>query len=342
MDCLDALITGACLHLLEKDNLDSKPNRKQELFEAQSTDDKYKFLRQIAKDILDRYVNLNPDLRRFEEKVQELDVQSQQIKDMFDHRLQKYICVSCEKQYKKVGHLKRHLKEKHLWDFTETETEEEEKPYRISLYRASLMKCLLLLKDTNDGYNMGDGDRIMINAKFQMLLSGVCNHTKYQIWLFRFLAYYHCILSPRDAHEYKWNCTSNLSGGTGHNILNDNLVEIMVHRLKEKLRTQGANVTYESARKAALSLQVQDQIKQNAMHEIALKPKGITRTEPSKKTDVELIIDQFKKAEIFDCVPGRQFHAFSSFQDLFSRVKDVELHKWIQSQLKEALSYEIV
>lgn len=77
------------------------------------------------------------------------------------------------------------------------------------------------------------------------------------------------------------------------------------------------------------------------MKEINMKPKGTTRAETSKKADVELIIDQLKMAEVFDNVPGRQFHAFPNFQDLFSRVKVFELHKWIQIQ-KERLSYEIV
>lgn len=98
------------------------------------------------------------DLGRFEERVQAQDVQSQQIRDMLDHELQKYVCVSCGNQYKKVGHLRRHLKDKHLWDFIENDTEEDKKPDRIAIYRASLMKCPLLLKDTNDGYSMDDGD----------------------------------------------------------------------------------------------------------------------------------------------------------------------------------------
>ena len=50
------------------------------------------------------------------------------------------------------------------------------------------MKCALLLRDTNDAYKMGDGDRVTVNAKYQMLLSRVGNHTKYQLWLFRYLA----------------------------------------------------------------------------------------------------------------------------------------------------------
>lgn len=72
------------------------------------------------------------DLEIFEERVQALNVQSQQIRDTFDHELQKYVCVYCENQYKKVGHLKRHIEEKHLWDFIENDTEEDKKPDRIA------------------------------------------------------------------------------------------------------------------------------------------------------------------------------------------------------------------
>lgn len=46
-----------------------------------------------------------------------------------------------------------------------------------------------------------------------------------------------------------------------------------------------------------------------------MKPKGTTRAETSKKADVELIIEQLKMAEVFDNLPGRQFHPFPNFQD---------------------------
>lgn len=59
------------------------------------------------------------------------------------------------------------------------------------------------------------------------------------------------LLSPRKAFEYKWNCTSKTNGGIGKNIPNDILVEICVHEIKKKMREQGANLTYESAKKIA-------------------------------------------------------------------------------------------
>jgi hypothetical protein len=276
-----------------------------------------------------------------EENSRRLDAQDLQIKEMFDHNLQKFICLTCGKQYKKEGHLKRHLKEKHEWNFIEEDQQEGNKPDHIALYRSSFMKCMLLLRDTNDSYTMGDGERIMMNSKFQMLLSGVSHHTKYQLWLFRFLAYYHCLLSPKDAYEYKWNCTSNLGGGVKHNIPNDNLVEIMVHRLKEKLQTQGANVTFSSARKAALSLQIQDELKTNMKQELKMKPTGSTRPDVQKPCDIRLMIEELNKGEVFEFVPGRKYTNFPAFKDLFSRIKLTELHKWITDQ-KQRMSYEIV
>lgn len=59
MDCLDGFVTGACLHLLEMDDLDAPPSRKQELFDILPPEEKCKLIKQIAKDILDKYINLN-------------------------------------------------------------------------------------------------------------------------------------------------------------------------------------------------------------------------------------------------------------------------------------------
>ena len=67
---------------------------------------------------------------------------------------------------------------------------------------------------------MGDGDRVTVNAKFQMLFSRVGNHTKYQLCLFRYLENCLTLLTPRMAYEYK--CSANLCGGIGHNIPIDN------------------------------------------------------------------------------------------------------------------------
>lgn len=58
MDLLVGFDTGACLHLLEMDDLEAQPSRKQEVFDILPPE-KYKFIKQIAKDILEKCINLN-------------------------------------------------------------------------------------------------------------------------------------------------------------------------------------------------------------------------------------------------------------------------------------------
>lgn len=116
----------------------------------------------------------------------------------------------------------------------------------VALYHASFMKGVLPLRDTKDAYQMGDGDRVLNNAKLQMLLSRAGNHTKYQLWLFRYMANRFCLLTPRMAYKYKWNCSTNLQGGLGNNISCNNLVELLVHTVKKlcmyKVPTQHSQV----------------------------------------------------------------------------------------------------
>lgn len=273
------------------------------------------------------------------ERTAALDTQTRQLQDIFDTRQQKYLCEACTKKFKTIGGLQRHLRKEHDWVFMEEVTNSSSKKDHIALYRASFMKYFLLLRDTNDAYKMGDGERILRNSKFQMLLSRIGNHVKYQLLLFRFMAYCFSLLTPRMAYEYIWNCTANLHGNLGHNIPNVNLVELLVQAVKKKVRAQGANATYESARSATLALQIQEEITHNMQEECKKGKGGTRRPEPSKGNDITAMVKELQSAEIFDYIPGREFSKFPGFSEVFSRVKVTDLHKWIRDN-KERLSYE--
>lgn len=188
---------------------------------------------------------------------------------------------------------------------------------------------------------MGDGNRVTTNAKFQMLLSRVGKHNKYQLWLFRYLTYIKCILSPKMANEYMWNCSANLQGGIGKNIPNDNLLEIMVQTVKKKIYSQGANATYTSVQRAALTTQIQEDIKQNLQTQCNKKQSGSRRPDANKRSDILEMVTELNNAKIFDYIPGREFNSFPGFIDFFSRIKIVDLHAWI-TENRERLSYEVL
>jgi hypothetical protein len=271
----------------------------------------------------------------------ELDDKEEMMAEMYNSDSKQYVCT-CDKKYKTKGHFKRHLQNEHNWTFNVTvdETPTASKQDHIAIWRSSFMKLALLLRDTEDAYKMGDGNRIFMNAKFEIMCADVAQHTKYRLWLWRLLAYECALLSPREALEYKWNCTSNIHGGTAKNIPNDNLVEICVHVIKKKMREQGANLTYESAKKIASCVQMQEDIKHNIQNQINMKKSGHTKPAVDKRKDLELMIVELRANDIFSNIPGREFNSFRQFKDIFSRVKISDLYKWITAQ-KDRTSYEL-
>uniref|UniRef100_A0A8W8P3R1 Uncharacterized protein n=1 Tax=Magallana gigas TaxID=29159 RepID=A0A8W8P3R1_MAGGI len=77
------------------EDIGSEPKSSQVLFEAVSSEDKVQFIANIALEIQRKYINLENDLHTLEHTSEELDMQEQQIKDMFDEGEGKYSCVEC-------------------------------------------------------------------------------------------------------------------------------------------------------------------------------------------------------------------------------------------------------
>lgn len=100
---------------------------------------------------------------------------------MFDAGEGKYSCVECRRAYKTRGHLKNHLVREHEWQLYQQNQEARENLDRVALYRASSMKCALLLRDTSDVYKLGDSNRIMSNSKFKCFSQGsdITQNTSY-------------------------------------------------------------------------------------------------------------------------------------------------------------------
>lgn len=262
--------------------------------------------------------------------LEEMDNKNAQLQACYNAADGVYEC-ECHKCYKTLGNFKRHLEKNHDWTFPKHERRATSSPKDgAAEARASFMKCSLILRDTYDAYQMADGDRIFRNAKFEMLLAEAFHHTKYRLWLWRVLAYERALLTPRQAFEYKWNCCSNTSGGIGKNVPNDLLVEMNVKSIKQKLRSQGANVTYQSARVIALSSQIQNDVKENLVQQCDTHF-GATRPTVNKLTDIKLITKEVLMGDLMKTIQDRE-SVFSDFVDPFDKIVPAELHKWINVQ----------
>lgn len=187
--------------------------------------DQYQWLLKLGQEILEKHVKLDKDknLTRMSEEAKEMDTQSLSIQLLFDRYncclTTTFVC-SCGKQYNTLGFFKRHLVNIHNWLFRDNEDPTpdslcESKRDKVAKHRASFMKNALLLRDTYiyDAFSMCDGERIVRNAKFEFLCADVWKHTKYKLWLWRFVAYIIVLLSTKQSYEYMWNCASSTTGG---------------------------------------------------------------------------------------------------------------------------------
>lgn len=193
----------------------------------------------------------------------------------------------------------------------------------------------LLLRDTCNAYQMGDGERIVHNAYMEWLYASAVKHSKYKIWLWRMITYIIAILDTKESFEYKWNMTVNLKGGIKNNIPNDNCVEIQVHNIKSQLNTQGANKSFQSARLICMTTQVVDGIKDQLMKSTKTVKSRSTRPTVDKTGDIVTIVKVLRqKGQVKDL----KWESFSNFKEPLYSINSEDLHNWIKAQ-KNAASF---
>jgi hypothetical protein len=173
---------------------------------------------------------------------------------------------------------------------------------------------------------MGDGDRVFRDIKIAFLYFFSTGHVKYRLWLFRMLAYDMSLLTPRKAFEYRWNVSANVNGGIDANIPDDNLVELNVKLLKEHLRAQGPNVSYESAKTACLSMKYIDAVKCNLLSSCGCNKRHGKRSEVDKMADIQTIATELKTSN------NKCNNMHDQYRDPVLRVNVAALHPWITEQ----------
>lgn len=259
--------------------------------------------------------------------------------DQRDHQLQdmlldngRYKCTHCDRTYVTKGGVVRHLKKVHGVDLdldtVRATTTEEVTSARAIV--ASFSRMAFLYRDTSDSYRMADGDRIFRNAKLEMLYAYSLKHTKYRLWLWRMLSYELAILSPCEAFDYKWNTCTNLQGGIGRNIPNDNAVELQVGEIKKRLQREGSNKSFESAQLICKTNQIIAQITKNLQKVNASQVRSRQRAAVSKLKDIKTLVEEILEAKVLES--DTKYGSFVNYKDPLARLPMAEFHKWVNVQ----------
>ena len=113
--------------------------------------------------------------------------------------------------------------------------------------------------------------------------------TKYALKAFLFQAYQLALLSPWDAYRQLWNRTFNLHGGFGRNIPLDLMVGHNNNFIKEMIRNQGANVSFQSAEQVSRASMSLESVLTNLDNMLAIADESNKHAAVDRKKDVLLI-----------------------------------------------------
>ncbi|KAI8515092.1 hypothetical protein Bbelb_076830 [Branchiostoma belcheri] len=342
VDCVDAYtVAMACQHF-GLSSIDGKPTANTPpVLHGTDKSGKYLWLLQQAKTI--RKQLLSPGDH---EQAMDIDHMTQQVAAL-DNRQQmlqtvqqedgKYKCPHCGKEYVREKNFTKHQEKVHSIDLhvdTVPAEGQERKSEDTCSSSVSVISAFCrmgyLHRDTEDAYKMADGNRIFRNAKLEMLYACSLKHTKYTLWLWRMLAYEMALLNPSEAFDYKWNTCTNLQGGIGKNIPNDNAVELQVGEIKKRLHREGSNKTFQSAQTICKTTQIVNKVAENLRHVCGVDMKAAQRTVAKKEKDIETLVDEILQSKVLDSTT--LYRTFHNYKDPMARLDMEKFFNWVKEQ----------
>jgi len=124
----------------------------------------------------------------------------------------------------------------------------------LALYVMQVLSLGLIWHNFLDATKEGDGNRIIQCWKFLLLAFKATNRKSYCVEALNLLLQVNYLLSSREAAQVKWCHTVNTTNLQGHNVSMDLHLEHLNRRLKSAIRKMSSNVTYNSVKLAAESV----------------------------------------------------------------------------------------
>lgn len=124
------------------------------------------------------------------------------------------------------------------------------------------------------------------------------------------------------------NGTLALVGGVDKNIPNDNCVELQVKTIKNQIKTQGANKSFNSARTITLTTQVLDDVKMSLLKENNTIRSSRVRPGVDKRTDIMTIANcilSMCNGQLTDL----EWKSFTKLKKPLESIDALKLYQWI-------------
>ena len=191
----------------------------------------------------------------------------------------------------------------------------------------------LLIRDAEDSVKEGDGQRLLRVWKFLTLLFRLRGCHKYALAGLRLIASTEGLLTPRKAHQLKWNRFAGLKKGPGTRISRDERVEQINKVSKEEIRSMGfPNINDESVVTATRSTGPIDKLIRQSNTDLQRESKhGHHCNSKALSTFTAILGQVHSKAKVFEHHPGIEYRAFPGLKrELFHDLPLGPLAKWLR------------
>ena len=202
----------------------------------------------------------------------------------------------------------------------------------VYAYATDLLSICLLWHGFHDAIREGDGDRIMRYWKFLMIVFRKEQHFNYSNEALK-LTVQSLILSPRKVMELKWSRCINTQGRPGKNVSLDLHMEHLNGKLKTMMRNLGSNITPKTVHRAAKAFGIVNQVCTQFKQDTDIKSNKPYHSVPSFSKDLEQIVGQLKKEEVFIVKPDRNHITFCHHTPLLQDFDWNNLTEWIKAKL---------
>ena len=205
---------------------------------------------------------------------------------------------------------------------------------RVLAYAKELMTLGLLYMEYSDAIHEGDGLRILRCWRFMLLVLKSTGKRKYSIQAATLLLQYHYIFTERMKHQLIWSRTVNVHGKRGKNIPMDLHMEHLNRNLKCAITHLGANVAGTTIQRVGFCLRKLIDIKDNFDRSIGIPIESGWHTSHSLTKDLTMVLEELKKADVFDNEKKRKHSEFKSFKcNVAGSIKKKELLEWLKDLL---------
>ena len=204
----------------------------------------------------------------------------------------------------------------------------------VMAYAKEVLSLGSLYMEFCDAIREGDGLRILRSWRYMLLVFKVTRKNKYAVQASTLLLQNHFIFTERMRQQLLYSRTINVHGRPGRNIPMDLHMEHLNRELKEGMRHLSSNINAASVIRIGKALRKLIDFRDN--YDKCTNVSKLTghHMPRSKNKDLQLMVDELNKAQVFSETLGRKHSQLPDFEgNAMSTVDKKELMVWLKERL---------